>query len=215
MSLFKFSKTNEIDHGKILHLVAKNIIKSDPLSKVLGGFGFKPSKFSEIHNEENLENATSKDSVHREKGDELQEIWIEKGENGKTQYGYMHYGPDTHAHLYFDNLEDLVAHISEEDDGAEKYASTTKDKKVKLNKPFRTPDGPKKFSVYVKNEKGNVVKVNFGDPNLSIKRDQPERRKNFRARHKCESPGPKTKAKYWSCKMWSKPSVTSILKGKS
>ncbi len=75
-------------------------------------------------------------------------------------------------------------------------------KKVKLNKPFRTPDGPKKFSVYVKNDKGNVVKVNFGDPNMEIKRDDPERRKSFRARHNCDNPGPKYKARYWSCKMW-------------
>tara|TARA_Y100001963_G_C6781611_1_gene450232 strand:- start:2765 stop:3337 length:573 start_codon:yes stop_codon:yes gene_type:complete len=71
-----------------------------------------------------------------------------------------------------------------------------------LNKPFRTPDGPKKFSVYVKNEKGNVVKVNFGDPNMEIKRDDPERRKSFRARHNCDNPGPKWKARYWSCKQW-------------
>ncbi len=83
----------------------------------------------------------------------------------------------------------------------------------KLNKPFRTPGGPKKFSVYVKNEKGNVVKVNFGDPNMEIKRDDPNRRKNFRARHNCENPGPKTKARYWSCKMWSKKSVTKMTKG--
>ena len=71
-----------------------------------------------------------------------------------------------------------------------------------LNKPFRTPGGPKKFSVYVKNEKGNVVKVNFGDPNMEIKRDDPNRRKNFRARHNCDNPGPKTKARYWSCRQW-------------
>ena len=82
-----------------------------------------------------------------------------------------------------------------------------------LNKPFRTPKGPKKFSVYVKNEKGNIVKVNFGDPNMEIKRDDPERRKNFRARHNCANPGPKTKARYWSCKMWSKKSVTDMTKG--
>lgn len=76
-------------------------------------------------------------------------------------------------------------------------------RKVTLNKPFRTPDGPKKFSVYVKNDKGNVVKVNFGDPNMEIKRDIPERRKSFRARHHCDTnPGPKWKARYWSCKMW-------------
>lgn len=83
-----------------------------------------------------------------------------------------------------------------------------------LNKPFRTPKGPKKFSVYVKNEKGNVVKVNFGDPNMEIKRDDPNRRKNFRARHNCDNPGPKTKARYWSCKMWeAKKSVTDYTKG--
>ena len=76
-------------------------------------------------------------------------------------------------------------------------------RKVKLGKPFRTPDGPKKFSVYVKNEKGNVVKVNFGDPNMEIKRDDPARRKSFRARHKCDTnPGPRWKARYWSCKKW-------------
>lgn len=75
-------------------------------------------------------------------------------------------------------------------------------RKVKLNDPFRTPDGPKKFSVYVKNDKGNVVKVNFGDPDMEIKRDDPERRKSFRARHNCDNPGPKWKARYWSCYQW-------------
>ena len=75
-------------------------------------------------------------------------------------------------------------------------------RKVTLSKPFRTPDGPKKSSVYVKNDKGNVVKVNFGDPDMEIKRDNPERRRSFRARHKCKTPGPKWKARYWSCKAW-------------
>jgi hypothetical protein len=85
-------------------------------------------------------------------------------------------------------------------------------KKVKLNKPFRTPKGPKKFSVYVKNDKGNVVKVNFGDPNMDIKRDDPARRKSFRARHQCDTnPGPKWKARYWSCKFWEAGSPVSKL----
>ena len=76
-------------------------------------------------------------------------------------------------------------------------------RKVTLNKPFRTPDGPKKFAVYTKNEKGTVVIVRFGDPNMEIKRDNPARRKSFRARHKCDTaPGPKWKARYWSCRMW-------------
>jgi hypothetical protein len=92
-------------------------------------------------------------------------------------------------------------------------AAEYKGKKVDLNKPFRTPGGPKKFSVYVKNDKGNVVKVNFGDSNMEIKRDDPERRKSFRARHNCDNPGPKWKARYWSCKFWSSKSVTDLLKG--
>jgi hypothetical protein len=75
-------------------------------------------------------------------------------------------------------------------------------KKVTLNKPFRTPGKSKKFGVYTKNEKGNVVLVRFGDPNMEIKRDDPERRKNFRSRHNCDSPGPKWKARYWSCYQW-------------
>ena len=84
-------------------------------------------------------------------------------------------------------------------------------KKVTLNKPFRLPKGnSKKFGVYVKNEKGNVVKVRFGDPNMEIKRDNPKRRKAFRDRHNCASPGPKWKPRYWSCKMWSSKPVKDL-----
>lgn len=76
-----------------------------------------------------------------------------------------------------------------------------KGRKVTLNKPFKTPGGPKKSAVYVK--AGSKVKiVRFGDPNMSIKKNIPARRKSFRARHKCANPGPKTKARYWSCKAW-------------
>ena len=77
-----------------------------------------------------------------------------------------------------------------------------KGRKVTLNKPFRTPSGPKKFAVYTKNESGNVVIVRFGDPNMKIKKNIPERRKSFRARHNCDNPGPKWKARYWSCRAW-------------
>ncbi len=73
-------------------------------------------------------------------------------------------------------------------------------KKVSLNKVQR--GGTKKFYVYVKNDKGNVVKVSFGDPNMEIKRDDPGRRASFRARHNCDNPGPKWKARYWSCRQW-------------
>ena len=85
--------------------------------------------------------------------------------------------------------------------------------KAPLNKPFRLPQGSKKkFGVYVKNDKGNIVMVKFGDPNLSIKRDDPARRKSFRARHKCDTDkGPKWKARYWSCLFWSKKKVSDLV----
>jgi hypothetical protein len=79
-------------------------------------------------------------------------------------------------------------------------------RKVSLGKPFRTPGGPKKFSVYVKKPNGNVVKVNFGhkgsggSKTMRIKKSNAQRRKSFRARHKCGSPGPRHKARYWSCR---------------
>ena len=75
-------------------------------------------------------------------------------------------------------------------------------KKVTLNNPTRSSDGKKKFYVYVK-DGDKVKKVSFGDTTgLSIKRDDPARRKSFRARHNCDNPGPKTKARYWSCYQW-------------
>lgn len=74
-------------------------------------------------------------------------------------------------------------------------------RKVALNKPMR--GDVKKFKVYVKDTKtGNVKKVNFGDPNMRIKKSNPARRRSFRARHNCANPGPKTKARYWSCRKW-------------
>ena len=84
-------------------------------------------------------------------------------------------------------------------------------RKVELNKPFRLSGENKKFGVYAKNEKGNTVQVKFGDPKMDIKRDDPDKRRNFRARHNCDSPGPKHKARYWSCKMWSSKNVSDIL----
>lgn len=73
-------------------------------------------------------------------------------------------------------------------------------REVTLNKP--TAGDVAKSKVYVKNAKGNVVKVNFGDKNMTIKKSNPARRKSFRARHRCENPGPKWKARYWSCRAW-------------
>jgi hypothetical protein len=72
-------------------------------------------------------------------------------------------------------------------------------KNVKLNKPFRTPGGPKKFAVYVKSKGGNVKKVTFGDPNLKVRSSNKKAAKSFRARHKCTQKKDRTTAGYWSC----------------
>ena len=100
-------------------------------------------------------------------------------------------------------------HTPCQEDCAEAYedlvveASEYQGRKVNLNDPFRLPSGSKKkFGVYVKNDKGNVVKVTFGDPNMEIKRDDPKRRASFRARHDCANKTDKTKAGYWSCYQW-------------
>jgi hypothetical protein len=73
-------------------------------------------------------------------------------------------------------------------------------RKVPLGKPMR--GDTKKSKVYVRKPNGKVVKVNFGDKKLSIKKHIPGRRKNFRARHNCDNPGPRWKARYWSCRAW-------------
>ena len=73
-------------------------------------------------------------------------------------------------------------------------------REVKLGKPMA--GDVKKSKVYVRGPKGNVVKVNFGDPNMRIKKSNPARRKSFRARHNCDNPGPRWKARYWSCRAW-------------
>ena len=71
---------------------------------------------------------------------------------------------------------------------------------VPLGKPMK--GDVKKSKVYVKGPKGNVVKVNFGDKKMRIKKSNPNRRKSFRARHNCDNPGPRWKARYWSCRAW-------------
>ena len=96
--------------------------------------------------------------------------------------------------------ENWNEHMVDEDLNA--IAAEYQGRKVTLNKPFRTKGESKKFAVYTKNGSGTVVIVRFGDPNMEIKRDDPERRKNFRSRHNCDNPGPKWKARYWSCRQW-------------
>lgn len=108
---------------------------------------------------------------------------------------------DDELNQFNDQYSDLVhelAYDSLHEDSMDEAEYHGRD--VPLNKPMQ--GDVKKSKVYVKNPKGNIVKVNFGDPNMTIKKSNPARRKSFRARHNCENPGPKTSARYWSCRAW-------------
>ena len=108
----------------------------------------------------------------------------------------------------YDDLKEFIHFLKnmKEDINEAEYQG----RKVKLGKPTR--GDVKKFKVYVKNPKGNVVKVNFGhggtsakkagEKTMQIQKDIPSRKKAFRARHNCDTPGPRHKARYWSCKAW-------------
>ena len=99
---------------------------------------------------------------------------------------------------YVDTAADYIQSNKEQKVGIDE--ADYQGREVQLNKPMA--GDVKKSKVYVKNTKGNIVKVNFGDPNMKIKKSNPARRKSFRARHNCENPGPKTSARYWSCRAW-------------
>ena len=108
----------------------------------------------------------------------IEEITLEDDQDFHEEFGYLAFSEDEN----------------------DMFEAEYQGRKVKLNKPMR--GDVKKFKVYVKNDKGNVIKVSFGDPNMKIKKSNPARRKSFRARHNCDNPGPKTKARYWSCRKW-------------
>ena len=122
--------------------------------------------------------------VNAHESEDLDEVTFDDDDDFYAEYGELWYNDD-----------DIV-------DEAEYQG-----RKVKLGKPMQ--GDTKKFKVYVKNPKGNVVKVNFGHGGssvkgkaMSIKKNNPKRRKSFRARHNCDNPGPRHKARYWSCRKW-------------
>lgn len=109
-------------------------------------------------------------------------------------------GDEIHEETYEDNefFENYGVMWFNEDEAIDE--AEYQGRKVSLGKPMQ--GDVKKFKVYVKKPGGNVVKVNFGDPNMKIKKSNPERRRSFRARHNCDNPGPRHKARYWSCRKW-------------
>ena len=116
-----------------------------------------------------------------------EDIWIvesDLGHQAKLSNGEYVY---LDAPIYEEDLEEVLSEAKH------------RGKNVKLNSPFRTPGGPKKFAVYVKTPKGTIKKVTFGDPNLRVKNANKGAAKSFRARHKCDQKKDRTTAGYWSC----------------
>lgn len=129
-----------------------------------------------------------------ETGQYLQNLYDEIG------FENMLHGDDDYdeiVELVMDRLIDDFGELDEQEMTEAEYQG----RDVPVGKPMQ--GDVKKFKVYVKDPStGNVKKVNFGDPDMRIKKSNPERRKSFRARHRCDNPGPRTKARYWSCRMW-------------
>ena len=115
------------------------------------------------------------------------DIWIVESDLGKKVL--LENGEEVYldAPIYEEDLWELVTEAKHHG------------KNVKLNSPFRTPGGPKKFAVYVRTPGGGIKKVTFGDPNLRVRNANKGAAKSFRARHKCDQKNDRTKAGYWSC----------------
>jgi|TARA_R110001592_G_scaffold86544_10_gene255466 hypothetical protein len=152
----------------------------------------------------------------------MSDIDIDAQENSREEFINMHSGKlggDEAAGKFWDESKEANESVSEDEqtfEGEEFYEyygylpwhedvpveeAEYQGRKVSLGKPTR--GDVKKFKVYVRDPKTkNIKKVNFGDPNMRIKKSNPKRRKSFRARHNCSNPGPRTKARYWSCRKW-------------
>jgi len=116
-----------------------------------------------------------------------EDIWLVESDLGKKVL--LENGDEVwlDAPMYEEEVEELL------------FEAKHHGKNVKLNSPFRTPGGPKKFAVYVKTPKGTIKKVTFGDPNLRVRNNNPKAAKSFRARHNCANKKDRTTAGYWSC----------------
>tara|TARA_Y100001963_G_scaffold117914_1_gene164137 strand:+ start:645 stop:1946 length:1302 start_codon:yes stop_codon:yes gene_type:complete len=172
--------------------MSKGEKKADDAKKKAGGkkgkqfvSGTKKGKVTKSHTKESLDMKLTKSQLEEIIQDELQSVLNETEE---------------YCHIIDATYDDGTVAESIEfwDDVLEE--AEYQGRKVTLNKPMQ--GDVKKSKVYVKNAKGNVVKVNFGDKKMRIRKSNPKARKSFRARHNCKNPGPKWKARYWSCKAW-------------
>ena len=137
--------------------------------------------------------------IFKRNGQPVGEVGIDRESSpGVGQYYIKHYASGTDL-SGFDSREEAVEelkHLVKQGVAEAEYQG----RKVQLGK--KMAGDVKKSKVYVRNPKGNVVKVNFGDKKMKIKKSNPARRKSFRARHNCANPGPRHKARYWSCRSW-------------
>ena len=171
------------------------LVKNDPRGQSVGGYAFDIARAFGGVNARELEKLYSQQV--QEDSDPCWKGYRQLGMKKKGGKEVPNCIPEDVTEITLDEAEEIFGELAEDENLTEaEYQGRT----VKLNKPMR--GDVKKFKVYVKNEKGNVVKVNFGDPDMRIKKSNPARRKSFRARHNCDNPGPKTKARYWSCKKW-------------
>ena len=121
----------------------------------------------------------------------------QKGVDGKACWkGYKRMGTKQKGGKTVDNCVKMGEDLEEEQTDEAKYQG----REVPLGK--KMAGDVKKSKVYVRKPNGNIVKVNFGDKKMRIKKSNPKRRKSFRARHNCKNPGPRWKARYWSCRSW-------------
>lgn len=125
--------------------------------------------------------------------------WIEK-DYGRYAHVAGPFSDESKAMDYARNYFDMDTGGDDYDDEEDLDEAKYRGREVPLGKKMK--GDVKKSKVYVRKPNGNIVKVEFGDPNMRIKKSNPKRRKSFRARHHCENPGPRWKARYWSCRAW-------------
>lgn len=171
-------------HIENFNSFSKNVISENLSYHLNNGFGLLESVFR-------LESESWIEIVNEAR------VLFNKGEIGLTDDEIWLIGTDAGKKGIYEGKEvllDIPFEIEESIDEAE-----YRGRKVNLNKPFRTPSGPRKFGVYTKNDKGNIVKVGFGQPGMRVNNEDPKKARSFQKRMRCDNPGPKWRAKYWSC----------------
>lgn len=171
-------------HIERFNSFSKNVISENLSYHLNNGFGLLESVFR-------LESESWIEIVNEAR------VLFNKGEIGLTDDEIWLIGTDAGKKGIYEGKEvllDIPFEIEESIDEAE-----YRGRKVNLNKPFRTPSGPRKFGVYTKNDKGNIVKVGFGQPGMRVNNEDPKKARSFQKRMRCDNPGPKWRAKYWSC----------------